>query len=154
MIQQRTLPPISRSGLILSRSPRIEEIYEKLQLAEEKLKEGKSSSQNCERIKHFHHGILALRGLDFGEGLNGHDIAVTRNWKLSQITEDILIRVVLVNENLRLGNGFGKSLPCYQFPYFTKMKYLSASEKRTSKDVNPVESDTLASHQRVMCPSP
>lgn len=108
MIQQRTLPPISRSGLILSRSPRIEEIYEKLQLAEEKLKEGKSSSQNCERIKHFHHGILALRGLDFGEGLNGHDIAVTRNWKLSQITEDILIRVVLVNENLRLGKRIWK----------------------------------------------
>ena len=26
-------------------------------------------------------------------------------------------------------------------------------EKRTSKDVDPVESDTVASHQRVMCPS-
>jgi hypothetical protein len=106
MIQQRTLPPISRSGLILSRSPKIEEIYEKLQLAEEKLKEGKSSSPNSERIKHFHHGILALRGLDFCEGLNGYDIAATRNWKLSEITEEILRKVVLVKEYLRLGNGF------------------------------------------------
>ena len=108
MLQERTLPPISRSGLILSRSPKIEEIYEKLQLAEEKLKEGKSSSPNSERIKHFHHGILALRGLDFGEGLNGDDIVVTRNWKLSQITEEILRRVELVNENLRLGKRIQK----------------------------------------------
>ncbi|CAG5104954.1 Oidioi.mRNA.OKI2018_I69.chr1.g1703.t1.cds [Oikopleura dioica] len=102
MIQERSLPPITQKGLILSRSPKIEEIYEKLQLAEEKLKEGKSSSPNAERIRHFHHGILALRGLDFGEGLNEEDVAVTRNWKLSQLTEEILRRVKLVNENLRL----------------------------------------------------
>ena len=128
MIQERSLPPITQKGLILSRSPKIEEIYEKLQLAEEKLKEGKSSSPNAERIRHFHHGILALRGLDFGEGLNQEDVAVTRNWKLSQLTEEILRRVKLVNENLRLGKRIEISfqvdyLPCYQFVKWTNVCY-------------------------------